>query len=112
MSVTTYNRAEEDFPRGGEDVITPLEKRSLHFQAQQDVLFGKVRTLSCCNINNTTPLLYLHVCEVGEILPGNVKTYMYQVDNFDYCILILKPLDCVCVTVSIKSRLESDFAFH
>ncbi len=45
MSVTTYNRAEEDFPRGGEDVITPLEKRSLHFQAQQDVLFGKVSTL-------------------------------------------------------------------
>ena len=41
VSVSTL-RLEEDFPRGGEDVITPLERRGLHYQAQQDVLFGKV----------------------------------------------------------------------
>ena len=35
-------RVEEDFPRGGDDVITPLERRTLRHQAQQDILFGKV----------------------------------------------------------------------
>ena len=33
---------EEDFPRGGEEIITPLERRKIRYQAQHDDIFGKV----------------------------------------------------------------------
>lgn len=42
-SVATTVHVEEDFPRGGEEIITPLERRKIRHQAQQDDLFGKVR---------------------------------------------------------------------
>ena len=33
---------ETDFPRGGHEVLTALERRSIHQQAQQDILFNQV----------------------------------------------------------------------
>jgi hypothetical protein len=33
---------ESEFPRGGKETLTPLEKRVIKQQAQQDLLFGEV----------------------------------------------------------------------
>ena len=33
---------EGEFPRGGKEALTPLEKRLIKHQAQQDLLFGEV----------------------------------------------------------------------
>lgn len=33
---------EESFPRGGEETLTPLEKRVIREQAKEDLLFSEV----------------------------------------------------------------------
>ena len=33
---------ESEFPRGGKEMLTPLEKRLIKQQTQQDVFFGEV----------------------------------------------------------------------
>ena len=40
----SLDESEEMFPRGGQETLTPLEKRVLHQKAKQDVLFGEVST--------------------------------------------------------------------
>ena len=36
---------EQDFPRGGHSVLTPLEKKVIREQATKDTLFNEVRQL-------------------------------------------------------------------
>lgn len=43
--MATTIHVEEDFPRGGQEVITPLERRKIITQATHDDLFGKVKIL-------------------------------------------------------------------
>ena len=38
---------EEDFPRGGQSVLTALERREIRQQAMNDTLFREVRVNTC-----------------------------------------------------------------
>ena len=42
LESVTVDEEESEFPRGGQETLTPLEKRLIKQQAQQDVLFGEV----------------------------------------------------------------------
>jgi rRNA biogenesis protein RRP5 len=41
-SVATTIQMEEDYPRGGEELVTPLERRKIRHQAERDDLFGQM----------------------------------------------------------------------
>lgn len=43
MYSKTDANEEEDFPRGGDEVLSALEQRTIKKQAQRDVLFGEVQ---------------------------------------------------------------------
>ena len=45
---------ESEFPRGGKETLTPLEKRLIKEQAQKDVLFDEVGLVQCA--------VYWHLC--------------------------------------------------
>ena len=60
-------RVEEDFPRGGDDVITPLERRTLRHQAQQDILFGKVHVHNFIHVYTCTIQPHIHVLAPTQI---------------------------------------------
>lgn len=41
------DEGQESFPRGGQQLLTPLEKIIIKNQAKQDLLFGEVRFINC-----------------------------------------------------------------
>lgn len=51
MDSVCVDEEESEFPRGGRETLTPLEKRLIKQKAQQDLLFGEASSrLKCQNV--------------------------------------------------------------
>ena len=48
------DKKEEAFPRGGKQLLTPLEKVIIEAQAKQDILFDEVRVVCWCGDSGTS----------------------------------------------------------
>ena len=49
MDSVCVDEEESEFPRGGKETLTPLEKKLIKQQAQQDLLFGEVSSKLKCH---------------------------------------------------------------
>ena len=61
MGRVAVDEEESEFPRGGQETLTALEKRLIKQQAQQDVLFGEVSLFSdiiCLLSQTVNTMLY------------------------------------------------------
>ena len=71
--ISVIDGEERDFPRGGADVLTPLEKKQLQVQATRDVLFEDSKENALCHSRDG--MVNKHTFEHKSSNEGRSSTY-------------------------------------